>query len=207
MIKIGIYNLTMDTENTLFDDIFNFQSKPSEYTALLFEQAIYEMRLLCAIDSEKPNSSDFEIPLDASSLINEVYVKLLNGHRDTKADSVRVFYKYLTKTIQNVLVDRYRQIVAINKKTKNETKIDSPDRPYSFQLTKGSMNIETLVGDISKISKIEADVGETLSFKYFTNKNIDQISIIMGKPTSTIDLYLSQGKKLLEHVNNKEIIR
>lgn len=192
------------TDNELFETIFNWQNEPSKYISLLVEQIYIELRGLCESEANNTYNQEFKIPVSASSLVNEVYLKLENGYRENRIASVRSFYTVLRKTIQRILIDRHRQINCTKRTLNNgdsspEIKgykaIMEPSKNFSDKV-----DVEMLVGYIDQVYDVDPDAAEALYFKYFTAKSIKQIAQIMDMSTSTIDIYLTQGKRIMKTI-------
>jgi len=195
-------------DNELFEVIYKWQSQPTKYTALLVDQIYCELKGLCINESNKSPNQELKIPVSASSLVNEVYIKLANGYRESRINSVRSFYTILRKTIQRVLLDRHRQINCTKRILDN---VDSSPEIEGYKAVmkpsenfSEKVNVELLLGYIEKVSDVDPEAGEVLSFKYFTAKSVKQIAKIMNMSTSTIDIYLTQGKKIMRTVAQRE---
>lgn len=196
--------MSINTDKELFSLIFKWQSEPAKYTSLLVEQIYLELKGLCITETANPDNQKLKIPVSASSLVNEVYIKLENGYRECEITSVRSFYAILRKTIQRVLIDRHRQINCAKRtldkgsntpEIKGYEAIMKPSENFSEKV-----DVEMLVEYIDKVSSVDPEAGEALSFKYFTAKSVKQIAQIMNMSTSTIDIYLTQGKKIMKAV-------
>ena len=119
-------------DEKLFELIHQWQEKPALYVNKLTEQIYDELKLLCKQEAQKDKNQNLNMPASASWHVNEVFIRLSNGHREKKMASVRMFYHYLLNTIANILITREQNNNAQKRRLEN---IDSQTQEvYDYKM-------------------------------------------------------------------------
>jgi RNA polymerase sigma factor (sigma-70 family) len=190
----------MHSDTEIEDLIFKWQGNPSQYTSLLVEQVYSSLRTLCEMEVKYSANTELSLPVSASSLVNDVFIKLKNGVSEDRVTSIKTFYNYLQRIVKQVLIDRHRHMQAHKRSfdypNNSKAKQDYKDVFESIEDT--SYDFEILIAGLEKLHKVEPDIVDALSYKYFAARNVNQISLIMNKSPRSIENYLHSGKQLLK---------
>ena len=200
----------MPDKNELIELVFKWQNSPKEYTNLLVEETYNVLRALCEKEVKAPYNLEIKDSVSASSLVNEVYIKLDNGLSDSdKVTCLKTFYMRLARIVKQVLLDRHRQIQAQKRRLNNS---DNINERYQYKeihignnLENKKYDIDVLISAIDKVKEVAPRAYDALTLRYFTTCDIDGIAESMSLSKSRVETVLNNGRTLVDALANESI--
>jgi DNA-directed RNA polymerase specialized sigma24 family protein len=169
------------------------QDNPKEFTNLLVDNIYPTLEQICYKISN--DSVVHNLTANASSLINDAYIKLSHNKLKNELDSVQLFFFTLRDVVRSILLDHYQQ-----QKNSHYSKL-SNNIDFDFILSKESddskFHIEDVDNALTTLLNIDKNASLALSLKFYTASSNNQIASIMKKSTDKVEQYLSGGSKIV----------
>lgn len=179
------------SDDELLSLVIKWKEEPAQYTSILINQ-IYPT--LCKITKSKlenfKRNQEFEVT--ASSIVNEVFFKINNGAKNNSLDTLREFYSLLGQIILSLLVDRQRK--CLSQKRRREVFYGSD---VLSDVVPGGFDINLLSDSLEKLKKLEPEIAEVLSLKFYSARNNEQIAYIMNESISSTERKIKNGKLMM----------
>jgi DNA-directed RNA polymerase specialized sigma24 family protein len=184
--------------NDLILLIQKWQKNPKEFTNLLVDNIFPTLEKICnkmSNDSLVHNLND-----QASTLINDVYIKILHNSSKHELDGIELFYFTLRDVVRSILLDSYQK-----RKTASLSALShSLDFDTIMPKTSASeYHIEDVDNALTTLLDIDPNASIALSLKFYTASSISHIAAIMNKPTDKVEQYLIGGSKILTSLIKK----
>lgn len=189
--------VTKKTEQDLMFLVYKWQRSPKKYINLLIDEVYSDLYAMCQRQIYIDIELEKDVSATASSLVNEVFIKMNNCSLENEFESVQIFYRHSRNIIRSILLDRYRK--------KNAAKRNLNKSNYSLDLAMPGQpldliheNIEAFVEGMKKLKKIEPVAHEAISIRFYNAKTDAQIAKIMGKSISSVERLIVSGRKVLK---------
>lgn len=196
MFEHQISVVSNKTDKDLMFLIHKWQSSPKNYINLLIDEVYSDLYAMCQKQINIDVKLDKDVSATASSLVNEVFIKMKSCTLESEIDSVQTFYRHSRNIIRSILLDRYRRKNAIKRN------LNKKGHGLTFSLSEYSTksidtNIEEFVEGMEKLKKIEPAAHEAISIRFYNAKTDVQIANIMGSSVSSVERSILNGRKIL----------
>ncbi|GHG07966.1 hypothetical protein GCM10017161_42200 [Thalassotalea marina] len=181
------------SDEELLPLIKKWKDNPSEYTKILVSRIYPTIYSLTKPQVEKFNVKN-DISFSATSVVNEIFLKMHNGSRKHDLDTLRGFYELLGQIVISSLLDRKRKLTCQKR---------MPDfyKPNESVATLETVcDIELIYDGLNKLSHSEPFIAEKMSLKLYSAKNNEQIAAITNSSISTVEKHLRHGKRLMNAI-------
>jgi len=191
----------MEMENngcTLTELIQQWEFSPQKYTNLLVDQIHPTLKKMCLKQFSNYNKDVTELPTSASSVVNEVYLKLSSGSGDTDVSSVRKFHTHLRQIIRCILLDKARQSKSDKRALERNSNFLAREE-YALFTSNNNKNIDIAQFDeaLQRLKDIDKAAYEVISFKFYSANTNVEIAEIMSTSKKTVERYVKGGMKTL----------
>jgi RNA polymerase sigma factor (TIGR02999 family) len=150
-----------------------------------------ELRKLAAahLAREKPGQT-----LQATALVHEAYLKLVNTEQAQRWDSRGHFFAAAAEAMRRILVDAARRR-ASHKRGGNRARVDLLDQPASF----GADQIDLLALDeaLQKLEAEQPDKAQLVILRYFSGCSLEQAAEMLGISRATAQRHWTYAKAWL----------
>jgi RNA polymerase sigma factor (TIGR02999 family) len=150
-----------------------------------------ELRKLAAahLAREKPGQT-----LQATALVHEAYLKLVNTDEAQRWDSRGHFFAAAAEAMRRILVDAARRRASY-KRGGNRARVDLLDQAASF----GADQIDLLALDeaLRKLEAEQPDKAQLVILRYFSGCSLEQAAEILGISRATAQRYWTYAKAWL----------
>lgn len=138
--------------------------------------------------------------MQATSLVHELYLRLLNQHRTVLSDRVH-FFTFAAKVMRLILIDHARENQAQRRGRGIQHVPLSPDIPW---IEVGSPDVLQLNIALDAFEKIDPERLQVVELRYFLGCTVEETSELLGKSNATIhrDLQFARAwlyRKLYPH--------
>lgn len=189
--------VTKKTEQDLMFLVYKWQRSPKKYINLLIDEVYSDLYAMCQRQIYIDIELEKDVSATASSLVNEVFIKMNNCSLENEFESVQTFYRHSRNIIRSILLDRYRKKNAAKRnlnKSNYSLDLAMPGQPFDLI----HENIEAFVEGMKKLKKIEPVAHEAISIRFYNAKTDAQIAKIMGKSISSVERLIVSGRKVLK---------
>ena len=150
-----------------------------------------ELKKLAAahLAGEKPGQT-----LQATALVHEAYLKLVNAEQAQRWDSRGHFFAAAAEAMRRILVDAARRR-ASHKRGGNRGRVDLLDEPASF----GADQIDLLALDeaLRMLEAEQPDKAQLVNLRYFAGCSLEQAAEILGISRATAQRHWTYAKAWL----------
>ena len=150
-----------------------------------------ELKKLAAahLAREKPGQT-----LQATALVHEAYLKLVNTEQAQRWDSRGHFFAAAAEAMRRILVDAARRR-ASHKRGGNRGRVDLLDQPASF----GADQIDLLALNeaLRKLEAEQPDKAQLVNLRYFAGCSLEQAAEILGISRATAQRHWTYAKAWL----------
>lgn len=120
--------------------------------------------------------------MQATSLVHELYLRLLGQNRTVLADRAH-FYTFAAKVMRLILIDHAREVQALRRGQGLQHVPLSPDIPW---VEVGSSDILELNIALDELQKIDPKRVQVVELRYFLGCTVEEVSDLLGKSNATI---------------------
>jgi RNA polymerase sigma factor (TIGR02999 family) len=120
--------------------------------------------------------------MQATSLVHELYLRLLGENRTVLADRSH-FFTFAAKVMRLILIDHAREVQALRRGRGIQHVPLSPDIPW---IEVGSPDILELNMALDEFEKIDPERLQVIELRYFLGCTIEEVSGLLGKSNATI---------------------
>jgi RNA polymerase sigma factor (TIGR02999 family) len=150
-----------------------------------------ELRKLAAahLAREKPGQT-----LQATALVHEAYLKLVNTEQAQRWDSRGHFFAAAAEAMRRILVDAARRRASY-KRGGNRARVDLLDQPASF----GADQIDLLALDeaLRKLEAEQPEKAQLVILRYFSGCSLEQAAEMLGISRATAQRHWTYAKAWL----------
>jgi RNA polymerase sigma factor (TIGR02999 family) len=172
------------------------QGEPTAAAQLL--PLIYgELRKLAAhrLAREAPGQT-----LQATALVHEAYVRLVDGDQTRRWDSRGHFFAAAAEAMRRILVDNYRRKNRV-KRGGEHNRLDQD--AVADAIASPVDDLVALDDALEVLSRQDHTAAEIVKLKYFAGLSIPEIAEVLGKPTRTVDRHWAYARAWL----HQELLR
>lgn len=120
--------------------------------------------------------------MQATSLVHELYLRLLNQHRTVLSDRVH-FFTFAAKVMRLILIDHARETQAQRRGRGIQHVPLSPEIPW---VEVGSPDVLELNIALDEFEKIDPERLQVVELRYFLGCTVEETSDLLGKSNATI---------------------
>jgi RNA polymerase sigma factor (TIGR02999 family) len=120
--------------------------------------------------------------MQATSLVHELYLRLLNQHRTVISDRVH-FFTFAAKVMRLILIDHARETQAQRRGRGIQHVPLSPDIPW---IEVGSPDVLELNIALDELERIDPVRTQVVELRYFLGCTVEETSDLLGKSSATI---------------------
>ena len=120
--------------------------------------------------------------MQATSLVHELYLRLLNQNRTVLADRAH-FYTFAAKVMRLILIDHARETQAQRRGRGIQHVPLSPDIPW---VEIGSPDVLELNIALDEFEKLDPARLQVVELRYFLGCTVDETSELLGKSNATV---------------------
>jgi RNA polymerase sigma factor (TIGR02999 family) len=157
-------------------------------TTQLFPLVYDELRRLAAqkLAHESPGQT-----LQATALVHEAYIRLVEGNQEQNWDNRRHFFAAAAEAMRRILVDRARQKMAL-KRGGGRRRIDLEEAaPEIDGPSDELLAINEALDKLEQTDKLKADL---VKLRFFAGLTIEQAAQALGISTSSADNYWAYAR-------------
>ena len=167
----------MNDVSKIFDDAENDPSIAEQLLPLIYD----ELRKLAAakLAGERADHS-----LQATSLVHEAYVRLVDGSPDAKWDGRGHFFSAAAEAMRRILVDRARRKQALKHGGDLKRKRYAEDSIIAPKIDDDLLDLDTALGAFELQDIRKADL---VKLRYFVGLTLQEAADILGISLSTAD--------------------
>lgn len=120
--------------------------------------------------------------MQATSLVHDLYLRLLGEHRTVLSDRSH-FFTFAAKVMRLILIDHAREVQSLRRGRGIQHVPLSPDIPW-IEVGGGDMlQLNIFLDELQKLDPERLQVAE---LRYFLGCTVDEVSDLMGKSNATI---------------------
>ncbi len=120
--------------------------------------------------------------MQATSLVHELYLRLLGENRTVLADRSH-FFTFAAKVMRLILIDHAREVQALRRGRGIQHVPLSPDIPW---IEVGSEDVLELNIALDELQQIDPERTQVVELRYFLGCTVDEVSQLLGKSAATI---------------------
>ena len=120
--------------------------------------------------------------MQATSLVHELYLRLLGENRTVLADRSH-FFTFAAKVMRLILIDHAREVQALRRGRGIQHVPLSPDIPW---IEIGSEDVLQLNIALDELQKVDPERLQVVELRYFLGCTIEEVAELLGKSNATI---------------------
>jgi RNA polymerase sigma factor (TIGR02999 family) len=120
--------------------------------------------------------------MQATSLVHELYLRLLGEHRTVLADRSH-FFTFAAKVMRLILIDHAREVQALRRGRGIQHVPLSPDIPW---IEVGSEDVLQLNIALDELQKIDPERLQVVELRYFLGCTVNEVCDLLDKSNATV---------------------
>ena len=181
----------MSDMNEITQILARIESGEREAIQELLSSVYDELRVLA---SRKMHHEPGDHTLQATALVHEAYLRLVDSDRPPNWQNRRHFFGAAAEAMRRVLVDAARRRKRLKRGGHHErTFIDLAELPHLHQ----DQDVEEVDAALSKFVQVDPQKAEVVKLRFYAGLTIKQTAEVMGISTATVERYWTYGRAWL----------